>query len=129
MRKLIITIFFFALVYTAQSQNVKLFADEKIMQKLENQILMNNPEARHNGSRYQIFQGSSRGTAYAINANFISLFPDMPTYVLYEPPNFKVRVGDFRFKFEAIAFRQQMIQKGVTGYFIVHDKINVPRPK
>ena len=112
-----------------KAQNIKIIADEKIMQKLENQKFMNNPDARHNGSRYQIFQGSSRSAAYAANANFLSLFPEMPTYVVYEPPNFKVRVGDFRFKFEAIAFRQEMIDKGVSGFFIVNDKIIVPKPK
>ena len=124
---LFLLIFFSGLCIVAQ--NIKLIADEKIMQKLETQKLMNNPEAKHNGSRYQIFQGSSRSKAYEANSNFLNLFPDMPTYVLYEPPNFKVRVGDFRFKFEAIAFKQEMIDKGVTGFYIVHDKINVPRPK
>ncbi len=110
------------------AQHIKLIADEKILQKLMNQKLMNNPEAKHNGSRYQIFQGSSRSAAYEKNGSFIALFPEMPSYVLYEPPNFKVRVGDFRFKFEAIAFKQQMLDKGLTGFFIVHDKINVPKP-
>ncbi len=111
------------------SQNIRIIADDKIMQKLETQKLMNNPDSKHNGSRYQIFQGSSRNAAYAVNANFLNLFPEMPAYVQYEPPNFKVRVGDFRFKYEALAFRQQMIEKGLSGFFIVHDKINVQKPK
>lgn len=113
----------------SKAQNIKLIADEKIMQKLESQKLMNDPDSRHNGSRYQIFQGSSRNAAYAVNANFLNLFPNMPTYVLYEPPNFKVRVGDFRFKFEALAFKQEMLDNGVSGFYIVHDKINLPKPK
>ncbi len=122
-------LFIICLIPCINAQNIKLIADEKILQKLESQKLMNNPEAKHNGSRYQIYQNTSRPKAYEANANFLNLFPDMPTYVLYEPPNFKVRVGDFRFKFEAIAFKQEMIDKGVTGFYIVHDKINVPRPK
>lgn len=129
MRYLFLILFFICATLSIQAQNVKLIADERIMQKLENQKIMNNPEPKHNGSRFQIFQGSARGTAYAVNSNFMNLFPEMPSYVLYEPPNFKVRVGDFRFKFEAIAFKQQMIDKGITGFYIVHDKINVPKPK
>jgi hypothetical protein len=112
-----------------KAQNVKIIADEKILQKLENQKLMNNPDSRHNGSRYQIFQGPSRTSAYDVNANFLLLFPNIPSYVIYEPPNFKVRVGDFRFKYEALAFKQQMIDQGLSGFFIVHDKINLPKPK
>jgi len=127
-RGLFITIISFLAVF-AYGQNIRITADERIMQKLENQKLINNPEAKHNGFRYQIFQGSSRNDAYAMNANFLNLFPEMPSYVLYEPPNFKVRVGDFRFKFEAIAFREQMVSKGITQFFIVHDnKINIPKP-
>ncbi|MCX6190643.1 MAG: hypothetical protein NTW54_13810 [Bacteroidetes bacterium] len=129
MRKLLSLCLFLLFCIFSPAQKLKLWADEKIMQKLENQKLMNNPDSKHNGSRYQIFQGSSRSAAYAVNGNFVNLFPDMPTYVLYEPPNFKVRVGDFRFKFEAIAFKQQMLDNGLTGFFIVHDKINVPKPK
>jgi hypothetical protein len=129
MKKILCIILLIASGLTLRSQKIKLIADDKIMQKFENQKLMNNPDAKHNGSRYQIFQGASRNAAYAVNANFLNLFPDMPSYVLYEPPNFKVRVGDFRFKFEAMAFKQQMIDKGLTGFFIVHDKINVPKPK
>jgi hypothetical protein len=126
-------VFFILCVLTVslclKAQNIRIFADEKIMQKLESQKLMNNPDSKHNGSRYQIFQGSSRNDAYTTNANFLNLFPDMPTYVLYEPPNFKVRVGDFRFRFEALAFKQEMLDKGVSGFYIVHDKINIPKPR
>src|SRR6187399_3060843 len=129
MKKVFLLIFTLASLCSLRAQNMKIFADEKILQKLENQKLMNNPDSKRNGSRYQIFQGPSRTAAYDANAGFLLLFPNIPTYVIYEPPNFKVRVGDFRYKYEAIAFRQQMINQKLSGFFIVHDKINVPKPK
>jgi hypothetical protein len=111
------------------AQGVKIVADERIMLKLENQKLLNNPEARHNGYRFQIFSGGSRNAAYASNANFMDVFPGVATYVTFEPPNFKVRAGDFRFKFQALAFKEEMIKQGITGFYIVHDKIVVQKPK
>jgi hypothetical protein len=113
----------------AGAQHIKLIADERILLKYENQKLLNNPEAKHNGFRFQIYQGSSRTAAYAANSDFMLLFPGVASYVVFEPPSFKVRVGDFRFKFEALAFKEEMLKQNLTGFFIVHDKIIVPKPK
>lgn len=125
--------FVFLMIFLAgfclQAQSIRFVCDDKIMQKLENQKVSNSLDTKHNGFRYQIFQGTSRNDAYAINANFLTAFPDMPSYVLYEPPNFKVRVGDFHFKFEALAFKKEMVEKGITNFYIVHDKINVAKPQ
>jgi hypothetical protein len=129
MKRIFFLFFIATWFYDASSQHVKLIADERIMLKLENQKLFNNPETKHNGFRFQIFSGVSRNAAYAANSNFMEIFPGVPTYVTFEPPNFKVRVGDFRFKFQALAFRDDMVKQGITGFFIVHDKIIIPRPR
>lgn len=129
MKKSSLLIVFCIAALHGMAQNIHVIADERIMQKLENKKLMNTPDFRHNGFRFQLFQGASRAAAFAANENFLSIFPDVPSYILFDPPSFKVRIGDFRFKYEALAFRDELKKQNVGSYFIVHDKINLPKPK
>ena len=129
MKNAFLLTFLLILTLFVKAQKIHVVADERILQKLENKKLMNTPDAKHNGFRYQLFQGASRSAAFVANENFLSIFPDVPSYILYDPPNFKVRIGDFRFKYEALAFRDELRKQNIGTYFIVHDKINLPKPR
>ena len=80
-----------------------------------------------NGFRVQIFFGSSRQSAYSAQDKFKQEYPDVPTYITYIEPNFKVQAGDFRTRLEA-----QKLLKEVTpmfsSLFIISGKINPPKP-
>lgn len=60
------------------------------------------------GFRIQIYSGSSRNEAYAIQARFQKQYEDIPTYVSYTQPNYRVKVGDFRSRSEAQAFMREV---------------------
>ncbi len=47
----------------------------------------------------------------------------MQVYVIYEPPNYKVRVGDFEHLQEASSLRNFFIEKGFKYAWIVPDKV------
>jgi len=83
-------------------------------------------ESTSSGYRLQIYFGSNRQSAYNAQAKFISDYPDVPTYVTYIEPNFKVQVGDFRTRLEA-----QKLQSDLNGMFsslfIIPTKINPPK--
>jgi hypothetical protein len=51
--------------------------------------------------RIQLFNGLSEGQARSVQNKFIELFPHYPTYLLYEQPEWKVRVGKFKNEIEA----------------------------
>ncbi|GGH01153.1 hypothetical protein GCM10007415_41510 [Parapedobacter pyrenivorans] len=53
------------------------------------------------GFRVQIYSGSDRTEAYAEQARFKKLYKDIDTYLSYEEPNYRVKVGDFRSRSEA----------------------------
>ena len=53
------------------------------------------------GFRVQIYSGSDRSDAYAEQARFKKLYKDIDTYLSYEEPNYRVKVGDFRSRSEA----------------------------
>ncbi|HVV55328.1 MAG TPA: SPOR domain-containing protein [Mucilaginibacter sp.] len=79
------------------------------------------------GFRVQIFTGSNRKNAYDAQARFQQQFPDIRSYIIYNEPNFKVRVGDFRTRLEAERF-QEDLKKFFDGTFIITEKVNPPKP-
>ncbi len=98
---------------------------ERILQiKLENQKEF--PEIK--GFRIQLFYGSgsrSQSQASEVQSEFLKLYPDMGCYRVFQTPNFKVRVGDFRTKVEATKFLLELKQDFPEA-FIVEDKIKLP---
>lgn len=76
------------------------------------------------GYRVQIFLGD-RGTAEATRRAFLVQHPDVPAYLSYLAPNFRVRVGDLRDRVSAEALRE-MLKSGFPGLYIVPDDIEPP---
>ena len=52
-------------------------------------------------------------------------YPSVQAYIVFDDPNFKVKVGDFRTRLEAYAFLQQI--KEVYKGYVIKDNIN-PMP-
>jgi hypothetical protein len=46
-------------------------------------------------------------------------------YIIYQQPNFKIRVGDFRTRLEAMKFLKELQLKYATA-FIVRDDVKLP---
>lgn len=81
------------------------------------------------GFRVQIYSSSNRNAreeSGKARADFMSKFPDIVSYPLFaEPGYYKIRVGDFRTKTEAIKL-YLMISKAFPDAYIVPDIINFP---
>jgi len=80
------------------------------------------------GFRIQIFYDSgnnSKSNAYSALSNFRSKFPDIPAYLSYNEPNYKVRVGNFRTRLDAQRFFQFIVTDFSMSY-IVKDDIKYP---
>ena len=84
-------------------------------------------ESKHSmpGFRIQIYFGGQRSKAMEIKADFNSRFPETTAYLLYHQPNFKVRIGDFRTRLEAVKLLDQ-IKPQYSVSFIVKDDIALP---
>jgi len=52
-----------------------------------------------------------------------SSFQSQKVYIVYEPPNYKVRVGDFERLQDASLMRKFLIEKGFKYAWIVNDRI------
>jgi hypothetical protein len=93
-----------------------------LLQKQKEQNLKNQSMT---GYRIQIYFGGIRQKASEVKADFSSRFPDVASYLTYQQPNFKVRVGDFRNRIEAQKFMKQLDGMYPT-LFIVPDEVHLP---
>ncbi len=78
--------------------------------------------------RIRIFSKSGRGArseALDVTAKFFNKYPDIETYLEYDPPNFKVYVGDFRTRSKALKMQKE-ISKDYPYSFIISGWINFP---
>ena len=84
------------------------------------------------GYRVQIFFGNDRKKAYAIKDKAIKMFPEQSeeVYVVYQSPNYKVRVGNFIKESDAKPL-EKALAKNFENVFLVRDKVRYikNRPK
>jgi hypothetical protein len=84
---------------------------------------------RRNGFRIQAANTQNRDEANAVKAELLRRFPDEKCYLLYQAPNFRVRIGNFLTQKDAFHLRRLISamfpQKGV---FIVPDIIEYTPP-
>jgi len=74
------------------------------------------------GYRIQITYTNIRDEVYQGKAAMYKQFPELTSYVEYEQPYYKLRLGDFKDRLEATYYLQQVITL-YPGSFIVKDKI------
>lgn len=90
------------------------------------EISKSHPE--FDGFRVQIFFDSgnnSKSRAYEVYKSFLASYPEHEAYVVFQEPNYKVRVGDFRTRLEAEGFLQQIVAIYPSS-FVIKDQIKFP---
>ncbi|CUU02668.1 Sporulation related domain-containing protein [Candidatus Thermokryptus mobilis] len=79
------------------------------------------------GYRVQIFVTDQLDSANSVKNYIQSILSSAgiqaQVYIVYEPPNYKVRVGDFEHLQEASSLRNFFIERGFKYAWIVPDKI------
>lgn len=110
----------------AQKGSVRLTGDVKVEELVKKHIELNERTNSIPGYRVQIASmagPNSRQKAFGMKESFYALYPEVAVYVVFDEPNFKVKVGDFRTRLEAFAFLQR-IKETFPGY-IISDNINL----
>ncbi len=83
----------------------------------------NSNQTQIDGFRIQIYSGSgvsSKTEAENVMAKFAKMYPAERVYVIYTAPFWRVRVGDYRSKSEALPLLNT-IQGSFSGSYIVYD--------
>ena len=79
------------------------------------------------GYRVQLAIMSRGEEGRQLKTDFIKLYPEIPVYLKYESPYYRIRVGNFRTKLEAKKI-QYLINKNFPGAYVVSEIINFSQP-
>lgn len=109
----------------AQKGKVIIEGDERINNLLNKQTKLNKSKDGVSGYRIQLKNTSSQKDANALRARFNSAFPNLKSYLNYDAPYYKIRVGDYLTKMESQKDLNE-IRKAYSGAYLVpcHIQIN-----
>ena len=116
----------------SKTGQVNIYQSSSIKTLVNKFISINQKQRGIKGYRIQIFSASEQQAREAANkkrSKFVSTYPDFDyrlIYPLYQPPFFKIRVGDYRTKEEALKFYKQVVKQFPNSY-IVKAVINYPK--
>ncbi len=108
----------------AETSKLKLTEEPGISQMQKKYVEQNKAQQQLDGYRVQVYNGTKQETLKT-RSKFISVFPNVPVYTVYESPEYKVQTGDFRTRLEAEKFLKQVVSEFGSG-FVVKTKIKFP---
>jgi hypothetical protein len=103
-------------------------SEPRIRELLDQHVKQNKKNNTTFGYRLQIYFGSgtnAHAQATKIRTDFLSVHPDLKVYLIFKSPDFKVLVGNFRTKSEALKMQKSLINQ-YPNAFIVADDIALP---
>jgi hypothetical protein len=81
------------------------------------------------GYRLMVMSTNKRDEAISAKSKLYSYYPDLKSYLIYQSPFFKLKVGNFKTRDEAEKYRKSMAPLFPKGVFIVNDVIEVKPEK
>lgn len=91
--------------------------------------IMGNPDNKAiPGYRIQIFFDSglnSSDRARQTRDEFLMTYPEIPAYISWKAPNYRVRIGDYKTRLEAER-TMQLILSDYPNAWVIKDEINFP---
>src|ERR1700734_291169 len=103
--------------------------DARIDQLVKKQIEINEATTRESrrfvqGFRIQVMNSPDRAKVFAAKAKVFEQFPEWKPYLLYQSPNYKLRVGNFKTQEEAQdALKQLSKLFPAAGLYVIPDVI------
>jgi hypothetical protein len=124
---ILLMITWFALgVHAQNNPYLKITADPLLDSLIYATVDANKSSPTIQGFRIQIYSNSDRKTATDIRTKALQILPESEVYLVYQQPYFRVRVGDFRNRFEAYPIYRKLLSE-FDNVLIVPDKINLPK--
>ncbi|MBS3769727.1 MAG: SPOR domain-containing protein [Bacteroidales bacterium] len=118
----------FSQIEEKSDNNMRIQQDSAISNLVLKHIAKNKENPEIDGYRIRIYADigtQAREESEELRAEFHEKFPDIPIYRDYDDNWWKVYVGDFRTKIEAIKHLKR-IRNEFPSAFVVPDKINFP---
>lgn len=106
----------------AKNPNLTVHQDSSLTRLTSDYKSYNHLKDVTDGFRIQVTYTDIRSEAYNSKGQMYKEFPELKSYVEYDQPYYKLRLGDFKTRLEATYYLQQVIIL-YPGAFIVKDKI------
>jgi hypothetical protein len=115
---------------TACAQDAQIYRDPRVDSLINKQIQINEVTTRDSrrnipGYRIQVANSNDRNQVFAIKTKIYQIYPELKPYLIYQPPNYKLKVGNFKTPEEAEPYLQKLTKDFPSGVFLVHDIIEV----
>jgi hypothetical protein len=75
------------------------------------------------GFRIQVLNTTDRTQALNAKSKLLSLYPEHKSYLMYQAPYFKLRIGNFSDRKEADDLKKQLSRLFPTGVFVIPSEI------
>ncbi len=128
----LLTLLFCGTVYAQDSAltAASIHKDPRIDSLIRVQIHINDVstrESRRNrpGYRIQVANSNDRNKVFAIKTKIYQQYPELKPYLIYQPPNYKLKVGNFKTQEEAQPYIEKLTRFFPDGVYIVPDIIEV----
>jgi hypothetical protein len=118
-----------AMAQEMEQGELRVIQDARVDSLMARYVRVNGINPVTEGWRIEIFFEAgnySKKLAMEARAEFVEHYPEVPSYLIFQQPYYKVRVGDYRTKMEAERFLHA-IEKDYPQAFVVSDEINFPR--
>ncbi len=88
-------------------------------------------DARRNGKGYRllVINTNKRDEAVAAKTKLYNYFPELKSYLIYQAPYFKLKVGNFKERKEAEEYQKRLQKYFPDGVFIMNDTIELKLEK
>ena len=103
--------------------------DTRINTLLAKHIAFNENKACIKGFRIQIFFDSGnnyKNSAIAAMNEFKTKHSKVGAYLIFQEPNYKIRVGDFRSRMDAQRFLHKITEEYPSAFIVIDNEINLP---
>ena len=116
------------------TSSVIVHKDPRIDLLVKKQIQINEETTRESrrvgkGYRLLVINTNNREEAAAAKTKVYTYFPELKSYLLYQAPFFKLKVGNFKEKKEAEDYQQRLQKYFPKGVFIMNDTIEIKLDK
>ena len=131
----ILLVFFCSQLFAqSDSSAVTMQKDPRIDLLIKKQIQINEETTRDSrrnipGYRIQVINSSDRNKVFAYKTQVYQKYPDLKPYLIYQAPNYKLKVGNFKTPAEAQPYLDELSKLYPNGVYIIHDIIEIKLEK
>lgn len=102
----------------------------ELLTKKKAEINKKSVDAKKNskGYRIQVLNTTDRSQALSTKSRLLTLYPEHKTYLMYQAPYFKIRIGNFLEKNDADELKKELTRIFPGGVFVIPSDIEYKAP-